>query len=299
MYGTTDTGFVKISPTDATVTYIHQEGNYEYPNALTFVPLGTVEPTKEALVGFKQVDGQTGATSYVRIDLTSGAMTTIGDINGGAAFGQAAWQSSGDIIAMRRDGNRAFVTVKPWNPDGGLPDDTGTDSLAEIDPATGLIKTIIGAIGQEDLYGLGQWAGTAYGFNDQGNIIQIDLTSGAGTTLTTLTDDSGAPEAWFGAGVTTRMRIDRAVAAKKYSRVRSKRAETRLRGTCRAPPSRSSLVPKSSVARSRSPPWSSRPAGSSSTRRRAPRRTARRGRSSRMARMRRHFKGLASTARSR
>lgn len=204
MYGTTDTGFIKIDPVTAKVTYIHQEGNFEYPNALTFVPTGTVDPTKEALVGFKQLDGQTGATSYVRIDLTSGAITTIGDINGATTFGAFQWQSSGDIIAMSRDGNRAFVTVKLWNPDGGTVDgDPGTDSLAEIDPAKGTIKNIIGDIGQPNLYGLGQWAGTAYGFNAAGNIIQIDLTTGAGTTLTTLTDDAGVAGSWFGAGVTT------------------------------------------------------------------------------------------------
>ena len=79
---------------------------------------------------------------------------------------------------------------------------TGNDYLAEIDPKTGAIRAIIGDTGQKNFYGLGQWAGTAYGFNDIGNIVEINLATGAGTVRMTAATDAGALT-WFGAGVTT------------------------------------------------------------------------------------------------
>jgi hypothetical protein len=203
MYGTSDEGLVKIDPTTAACVYIKKDASINYPNALTFVPKGTLDPTKDALVGFTQGVGTAGATKYVRIDTSTGEVSApLGDLNKDGA--PINWKSSGDIIAMSRNGNRAFVTVKMFNPDGGTVDgDPGTDSLAEIDPKTGTIIDLIGDIGQPDFYGLGQWAGTAYGFNFEGNIVEINMVTGQGKTIMSVTDDAGAPVAWFGAGVTT------------------------------------------------------------------------------------------------
>lgn len=203
MYGTTDYGFVRIDPSTAKVTYIKKNAvSFRFPNALSFVPMGTVDPTKEALVGYLQKEGTFGPTTYVRVDTTTGAVTEIGDLNPTGAT--LTWRSAGDIISTFRGGNKAYLTVQLFNVDGGaVTADPGTDSLAEVDPKTGKIIKIIGDIGQPNFYGLGQWAGTSYGFNAGGNIVQINMDTGAGKTLLTLKEDGGATGSWFGAGMTT------------------------------------------------------------------------------------------------
>ncbi|MBX3231253.1 MAG: hypothetical protein KIT84_09950 [Labilithrix sp.] len=200
MYGTTDNGFVKIDPIDAKVTYIKEEGNFLYPNGLGFVPMGTVDPTKEALVGYKVAPdagvGEQFATDYYRIDLQTGNMTRIGQLNPpGAAM---KYKSSGDIISMLRN-DKAYVAVRPFDPstDAGVP-----DSIAEIDPKTGQIKTVLDDTGFAEFWGLGQWAGAAYGFSNRGAIVEIDLVTGKGKLVTTEPSDAGVAQ-WFGAGVTT------------------------------------------------------------------------------------------------
>jgi len=47
----------------------------DYPNALSFVPAGTADPGKEALVGYATSIGDSLAVTYVQIDTTTGAMT--------------------------------------------------------------------------------------------------------------------------------------------------------------------------------------------------------------------------------
>lgn len=203
MYGTTDHGFVSIDPLTAKIIkYVKKntEG-FRFPNALSFVPVGTVDPTKEALVGYLQKSGTFGPTTFVRVDLATGALTELGDLNPvGAAQN---WRSAGDIMATSRGGNKAYLTVQLFNPDGGtIEADPGTDSLAEVDPETGKIIKIIGDIGQPNFWGLAQWAGTAYGFNAGGNIVEINMDTGAGKTLVALKEDGGTGS-WFGAGMTT------------------------------------------------------------------------------------------------
>lgn len=195
MYGTSYEGFLKIDPDDATCSYVKEDRDAQYPNSLSFVPMGTVDKTKEALVGY-QFDKNYNATVYARIDLETGAMTKIGDLNPDGAA--AEYKSSGDLLSTIRNGNKAYLTVtKVSDPDAN-------DLLAEIDPKTGAIKAIVGDIGQRGLYGFAQWAGTAYGFNERGNVIEVDMTTGAGKTLMTLIDDgSGEPAEWYGAGMTT------------------------------------------------------------------------------------------------
>lgn len=203
MYGTTYFGFVKIDPTTAKVTYIKESDTiFQFPNSLSFVPIGTVDPTKEALVGYVKKD-TAATTTYVRVDLATGVLVPQGELNPPGAT--KTWKSSGDIIAMIRNGNKAYLTVREVDLADGGGDlvASESDSLAEIDPKTGQIISIKGSIGQSNFYGLGQWAGTAYGFNGSGNIVSINLDTGAGTTITTLKFDDGGIVPWYGAGVTT------------------------------------------------------------------------------------------------
>ncbi|MBW2454935.1 MAG: hypothetical protein JRI68_10505, partial [Deltaproteobacteria bacterium] len=68
LYGTTFDGLYTIDRTTAACTHIHSDINY--PNSLSFVPAGTVDPNVEALVGY-------AVTDYVRIDISTGALTTV------------------------------------------------------------------------------------------------------------------------------------------------------------------------------------------------------------------------------
>ena len=65
----------------------------------------------------------------------------------------------------------------------------------------GTALKLIGATGFYDIWGLGYWGGIAYGFNEPGKLIQIDLTTGKGTSIP-MPDIPGALSFW-GAGVTT------------------------------------------------------------------------------------------------
>jgi hypothetical protein len=196
VYATTFRRFLKVDPITAACTEIRKAatGDPSYPNALSFVPAGTVDPTKEALVGYSPPLVGPGSTDYVRIDTATGAITKIGQLN----VSGTPYTSSGDLISLIQDSNRTFLTVKLLS-DASV----GTDLLAEVNPTNGNLKKILGDTGQTNLYGLGYWAGKGYGFSDNGKITQIDMTNGAGTVVKSLTGDGGLPLPWYGAGVTT------------------------------------------------------------------------------------------------
>jgi hypothetical protein len=195
MFGTSDHGLLSINPTNANCTYVKKEA--AYPNSLSFVPMGTADATQEALVGY-QFDGNAAATNYVQINTATGAITPLGNLNDGALPGAIKYKSSGDLIALIRNGNKAYLTVKTIDPDAG----TGTDFLAEVNPSNGRLVAIIGDIKKPNLYGFGFWAGTGYGFSGTGELLEIDMTTAKSKTLLTLTEDGGV-RAWFGAGVKT------------------------------------------------------------------------------------------------
>ncbi|HEY7375309.1 MAG TPA: hypothetical protein VIF57_24325 [Polyangia bacterium] len=157
-----------------------------YPNSLAFVPVGTVLPDREALVGYVN-------DAYVRIDPDTGTVTGVGNLNAPGAANP--WMSSGDIVSIV--GGGTYVTIIPK---GSVSADPAGDRIAAVDPATGAITRVIGATGAAGLYGLGYWGGIAYGFSSSGALVKIDLTTGAGTPIPI----SGAPSAGFyGAGTTT------------------------------------------------------------------------------------------------
>jgi hypothetical protein len=198
LYGTTFNDFFKIDTSTALCTWISiAPGSTDYPNALSFVPAGTADPGKEALVGYATNLSDNIAVNYVQIDTTTGAITPKGNLNASASGPQ--YRSSGDIVAIIADSNRAYLTVKLQGADAGA----GTDLLAEVDPVDGHVKRIIGDTNENDIFGLGYWAGKGYGFSYGGKILQIDMAKGSSTVLETLMDDGGTPLPWYGAGVTT------------------------------------------------------------------------------------------------
>ena len=157
-----------------------------YPNSLAFVPVGTVLPDREALVGYVN-------DVYVMINPDTGTVSGVGNLNAPGAANP--WMSSGDIVSIV--GGGTYVTMIPK---GSVTADPAGDRIAEVDPATGTIKRVIGATGASGLFGLGYWGGIAYGFSNTGLLMRIDLATGAGTPVPI----TGAPATGFyGAGTTT------------------------------------------------------------------------------------------------
>ena len=147
-----------------------------FPNSLSFVPAGTVESDREALVGF-----QGGA--YVKIDPKTGVVTKLGEIGDGL-------QSSGDVVSAK--GGKTFVTVKGKD---------CADCLVEIDPATGRSKVNWGPIGKPDVFGLAFWAGELYAFTNAGELLLLTLDTGK--LVATPIAIANAPKKFWGAGSTT------------------------------------------------------------------------------------------------
>lgn len=125
----------------------------DYPNSLSFVPEGTLDPNKETLVGYSQ----TG--NYIRIDTTTGAVTTVGSnvLTGGL-------ESSGDIVSVI-DGP-TYLTVK-----GGSCEDF--DCVVEVNPTTGAMVRNLGSCGYNSVFGVAFWAGKVYGFTSAGEIFEF------------------------------------------------------------------------------------------------------------------------------
>ncbi len=174
MFGTTFGGLYTINKNSAVCSLVSFGG---YPNSLSFVPAGTVDPQKEALVGY------VGAT-YVRINTSTGAITNIGDL------GPGGYASSGDMVSIIGGGSYLTVTG-----------DKCADCIVEVNPKTGALMNVIGKLGHSAVYGLAFWAGVAYGFDNAGTLFQIDVATG---TSTVIPIPNGPPGLQFwGAGSST------------------------------------------------------------------------------------------------
>lgn len=154
-----------------------------YPNSLSFVPKGTVDPNVEALVGYED-------DSYVRIDTKTGAKSVIGTLGGGL-------KSSGDIVSVK--GGKTYLTVKSTS---GKTCSTN-DCLVEVDPATGAMVKNWGSIEHHNVFGLSFWGGKIYGFNDTGDLFEVTFgTSQLATTVLAMPNKPAGLSFW-GAGSST------------------------------------------------------------------------------------------------
>ena len=183
---------VRIDKTTAHCTIVQTSApGTKYPNSLTFVPAGVLDPSKEVLVGY--VNGASGA-DYMQIDLATGAQTKIGGLDPNPTG--STWWASGDVVSIK--GGKTYLTAKP----SASPSYAGNDTLLEIDPKTGQALAVVGSdTGFPQLWGLGFWAGTAYGFSATGQLCGIDLTTGKGTAIPLTGLPAGL--AFWGAGATT------------------------------------------------------------------------------------------------
>jgi hypothetical protein len=147
--------------------------------SLSYIPTDLTDPNSTDILVTANDDG-----AVYQIDPTMGTATMIGSY-GSDSMGKIV--SSGDLIGVRNLGIYATVDVG----------DQTNDYLAKIDPATWQATPIGTGTGFDEIYGLGYWAGTVYGFTAKGDMITIDIPTGVGTKV-----NSGS-QAWYGAGVTT------------------------------------------------------------------------------------------------
>jgi hypothetical protein len=175
MYATSFGGLARVDRTTAACTFI-AEG--DYPNSLSFVPAGTLDPSVEALVGY------VGST-YVRIDPSSGVVSNIGSLGGG-------YVSSGDIVSVK--GGGTYLTV---NGNGC------SDCIIEVNPSTGALVKNYGSVGHGSVFGLAFWGGSAYGFSNGG--VLFEITFEPNSVSTTVIPVPGAPSGlqFWGAGSST------------------------------------------------------------------------------------------------
>lgn len=178
IFATTEHGLFRVDRETAACTKI---ASGSYPNSLSFVPKGTVDPNDEALVGYEE-------STYVRIDTKTGAKRVIGSIGGGLA-------SSGDIVSVK-DG-KTFLTVT------GGSQCIETDCLIEVNPTTGALVKNWGSTGRSAVYGLAFWAGTVYGFDAAGALFELSFDGNKLATRLLKVPSSSAGIAFFGAGSTT------------------------------------------------------------------------------------------------
>jgi hypothetical protein len=171
-YATTFSGVYKLDLKTAACTLI---ASGSYPNSLSFVPAGTLDPTVEALVGYF-------GSTYVRIDTTTGAVTDVGALTNG-------YSSSGDIVSVK--GGGTFLTVN-GNGCG--------DCLLQVDPKTGAMIQNYGSVNHSSVFGIAFWAGTVYGFDDAGELFSITW---SGTNIVTTNIPTTPGLEFYGAGSTT------------------------------------------------------------------------------------------------
>lgn len=185
MVGVTLDSLFTINDTTGECTLIKKlTGNAQGLTSLSFIPADINDPNSADILASANDQGD-----VFKIDTATGTPTLLG--NYGTAPGGATIVSSGDLIGVRGLGIYATVDVE----------NEANDFIAKIDPAT-MKATLIGDTGFNNIFGLGFWGGTIYGFVDDktsksGKIITIDKDTGAGTVV-----DTGSVE-WFGAGVTT------------------------------------------------------------------------------------------------
>ncbi|MDF2696880.1 MAG: Peptidyl-prolyl cis-trans isomerase [Labilithrix sp.] len=175
IYGSTGAELFLIENASGRCTRI---ASGSFPNSLSFVPAGALEPNKEVLVGYQ-------GSAYVRIDPATGAVTKVGELGGNL-------ESSGDLISVK-DG-KSFLTVK--GPDCA-------DCLVEFDPKTGALVKNWGPIGYANAYGLAFWGGELYAFTESGDVVLMKLVDDKLDATVLPVPNAPAGLAFRGAGSTT------------------------------------------------------------------------------------------------
>jgi hypothetical protein len=191
--------------------------------ALAFAPAGALDPSNETLVGGD------GSGEVWAIDTASGATTDLGHFGSDPSKSGNIFALSGDLVFYADASGKAtgLATIRSCKSGGTS---CGKDFLAGVDmtalagaytsktPAASLLAGIYGGstsgpgsgTGFADVFGLGAWQGSVFGFTRHTSaspptLILIDTTSGAGSQVATFNFANN--NGWSGAGVTTKVTI--------------------------------------------------------------------------------------------
>jgi hypothetical protein len=186
VYTSSDTSLYRCDPATARVTLVGEFGLAadEELYALTFLPEGVLRSDRETMIG------ATNAGAYYEVDVATAEASYLGQYPDG-------WLSSGDIVSIV--GLGTYATLKRY--------DYPCDVLAEMTfRSDGSVSArVIGPIdnpeGEQfsELFGLGYWGRSLYGFSNSGQLVEINRNTALGTLVATAT---GTDQFW-GAGVTT------------------------------------------------------------------------------------------------
>ncbi len=159
---------------------IHLGGLPSSFNGMTIVPVGTIEPGKESMIGI----GNSGTWNEISVVGNQATITQLGTYGAG-------YTSAGDAYSIEGIGTFAAVNK------------VGASStyLVTVDPAGGSVTEEIGPMtGYSNIYGLASDGETAFAFDSSGAILALDVLTGN----TTVALPPGQGKSWWGAGVTTR-----------------------------------------------------------------------------------------------
>jgi hypothetical protein len=212
------------SPGTVQLTKVTTIGSTARFYALAFAPAGALDPNNETLVGGDS-DGNLWS-----INTSTGASTNLGNFGSDPTTSGNIFELSGDIVFYNNSMNQptGLATIRSCQ-SGGSSSTCGNDFLAGVNmanlklayngtPQTTLLGGIYGGngnnlgsgTGYHDVFGLGAWNSTVFGFTRHTTtqtspmLITIDTTSGAGTVVDS---NFSFTNGWSGAGVTTKVTI--------------------------------------------------------------------------------------------
>jgi hypothetical protein len=152
LYGIDFDNFYRVDPDTGQSTLIGAVG--AVVNGLVVGPTGTI------YAAAREVD------QLRTIDPTTGASTLVGN-TGFLSAGDLAFAPDGTLYMTARRSTVALPSL-----------------LVGLDPATGA-GTLVGSIGQQNVFGLVSSYGTFFGMTSGGQLLTIDLSTGAGTVVST------------------------------------------------------------------------------------------------------------------
>jgi hypothetical protein len=193
--------------------------------ALAFAPVGALDAANETLVG-----GDSNGNLW-SIDTSSGAAVNLGNFGADPSISGNTYELSGDVVFYDDSMNNptGLATIRSCPKDGSGTECKG-DFLASVNmtalktaytsgtAATSLLGGIYGATsptvpgsgtGYADVFGLGAWNSTVFGFTRHTGsvsptLITINTTTGAGTMVSNAFSFTNG---WSGAGVSTKVVI--------------------------------------------------------------------------------------------
>jgi hypothetical protein len=193
--------------------------------ALAFAPVGALDPANETLVG-----GDSNGNLW-SINTSSGAAVNLGNFGADPSISGNTYELSGDVVFYDDAMNNptGLATIRSCPKDGSGSECKG-DFLASVNmsalktayssgtAATSLLGGIYGATsptvpgagtGYADVFGLGAWNSTVFGFTRHTGsvsptLITINTTTGAGTMVSNAFSFTNG---WSGAGVSTKVVI--------------------------------------------------------------------------------------------